>query len=713
MAAACPAPQPFEYARSGVATPIVPGTPIDAEADRIVSEDGVVTLEGDTVIDYQGRVLEAENARYDSASGEVFIDGALSFRDRGIRLDSRDARFDLDDNRFDTGESTYEIDVQGRRAVGRAESMAFGEDGRFALEGATYSGCPPGDESWLIRADSIRLDREAGIGTARGIVLDFKGVPIMAVPVFSFPIGPTRKTGFLAPSIGRSDSSGLELSLPWYWNIRPELDATFTPRLTSRRGALLQSELRYLNTQGRWQLDAEYLRDRELDGERRSFVHLSHLGYFSAHLESRIDASEVSDRDYFGDLGNSLEAASITHLERRAELLYERGPLSALARLQSFQTVDEDIVFEDRPYRRLPQLAARLSLPARFGLETELAGEFVYFDRDESLTGSRFDVQPRLSLPLAGEAWFLRPTFAHRLTHYALDGTSAADDGTITRSVNIFAVDGGLFFDRTRDVEGSVQTLEPRLYYLRVPYEEQGGIPLFDTAAFDFNISQLYRENRFSGADRVADTEQLSIGLTTRFVDGADGGEWFRASIGQILYFEDRRVALGEDERETRDTSDLVGELSTRVARDWVARGSIQWNADDDETVRGSLQLGFRPSDDRLLNVAHRVVSTGTSAETEQMDLSAFWPVGDAWRLAGRWNYSLDQQVSIESLIGIEYDSCCWALRFAAQRYISDDGSDHDTSVYLQLVLKGLAPVGQDYGSLLEGAVLGYRDELD
>ena len=449
-------------------------------------------------------------------------------------------------------------------------------------------------------------------------------------------------------------------------------------------------------------------------------MHLTHEGDFSAHLRSRIDASDVSDRDYFDDLGNSLEAASITHLEQRAELLYERGPLSALARLQSFQTVDEDIDFEDRPYRRLPQFLAHLELPTRFGVEAELAGEFVYFERDESITGSRIDLRPRLSLPLAGNAWFLRPSFAHRLTHYALNDTDASAEGTITRSLNTFAVDAGLFFDRVRDADGSVQTLEPRLYYLRVPYEEQGDIPLFDSAAFDFNISQLYRENRFSGADRVADTEQLSLGLSTRFIDGASGSERLRASVGQILYFEDRRVTLGPGGRETRDTSDFVGEVSAGFARHWIARGGIQWNPDEDETVRGSVQLGYRPADGRLLNVAHRVVSTGTGARsesvdlsTEQVDLSFLWPIGDAWRLAGRWNYSLDERVSIESLLGIEYDSCCWALRFAAQRYISDDGSDHDNSVYLQLVLKGLAPLGQNYGALLEGAILGYRDELD
>ena len=392
------------------------------------------------------------------------------------------------------------------------------------------------------------------------------------------------------------------------------------------------------------------------------------------------------------------------------------------------------VALDERPYRRVPQVAFRVEAEPRFGLQTELAGEFVYFDRDDSVTGPRMDLQPRVSLPLSGDAWFLRPTFAHRLTYYRLNNTAGSTDRSIERNVPTFAVDGGLFFDRTRDADGSVQTLEPRLFYLKVPYEDQSDIPLFDTAAFDFSISQLFRENRFSGSDRIADAEQLSIGLTTRFVDGRDGRERLRASVGQILYFEDRRVTLdagvadadapGADEDPPapgatplddgrRDVSDFVGELSAGLGHDWFGRANLQWNPDDDQTVRGSLLLSYRPEDGRLVNLAHRVVNTGTRAETEQIDLSALWPIGDAWRVAGRWNYSLDQEVSIETLVGLEYDSCCWALRFAARRFIADDGLDHETSAYLQLVLKGLAPVGQNYGALLEGAILGYRDELD
>lgn len=713
-AAECPVPA-YEY-KTGAAVIAASGNPVEATADRITSERDLISLDGNTTIDYLGRRLIAENAQYKADTGEVSIDGAMSFRGEGIVIESNNALFDIDDDVFETGDSVYEINLNGQRATGNASRLARTAEGLFELEDATYSTCPPGDKSWFIRARKIRLDPEEGIGTAERLTLNFKGVPLLAVPAFSFPISEKRKSGFLAPIFARGDNTGFELHLPWYWNIRPNVDATLVPRLMSRRGAQLQSELRYLDTQGMWTLSNEYLRDRERSGKRRSFSQLNHLGSFGPNWSTRIVASEVSDKDYFQDLGNSLELASITHLERVAEMRYQEGPLDALIRLQGFQTVDEAIAQTDRPYRRLPQFAASLHAPEyRLGIQASMDGEFVYFDRDDSVTGVRIDLQPRLSLPITRDAWFIEPSLSQRLTYYDLNNSGAALESSTGRSVPTFSLDSGLFFDRMLDSDGTVQTLEPRAFYLNVPYEDQNEIPLFDSSEFDFNISQLFRENRFSGGDRIADANQLSLGLTSRIISGVDGREIVRASVGQILYFEDRQVTLEPSDEvltsNTRDTSDFVAEVAGQLSEGWFAKGNIQWNQDEEQTVRSSILVSYKPDNSRIVNVAHRNVSDDLANASEQIDLSALWPIGNSWRLAGRWNYSLDDKTSIESLLGVEYDSCCWAFRFAARRYISDEGLDHDTNLYVQLVLKGLAPVGQNYGALLENAILGYRDD--
>lgn len=695
-----------------------------ASAEQILSDDNIVSLLGGAELAYLDKRIAADNVQYNTDTGEVTIDGDLTLAGEGIELSSNAANFDLDDDRFAVGETRYRVNVDGTRATGDARGMRGDPNGVFVLEGATYSTCPPEKLDWYIRADRLSLDTESGVGIAHGLGFRFKGVPVFGLPVFSFPIGTQRKTGFLAPALARSDETGFEVFLPWYWNIRPNLDATFTPRLMTRRGLQLQSELRYLDSQGAWTLTNEVLNDREFDDRWRGFTRLTHAGGFGSRVRTRIDAATVSDDEYFNDLGNNQRLARVTHLERVAEITYEDEFNTASARLQGFQTVDlasvgdqQDTNIEDTPYRRVPQINFTARSPRTpLGLETSLEGEVVFFDRRDSVTGSRVDLQPRISLPLSGNAWFVEPSFSHRVTWYGL--TDSGDQpSSPTRAVNTASVDAGVFLDRVLDDQGTVQTLEPRLFYLRVPFENQNDIPIFDTSSFDFNFSQLFRENRFSGVDRIADANQLSAALTSRIIDGESGQERLSAAIGQIHFFDDRRVRLPDETFadgnvvDTSSRSDLVTELSARVSDDWTARGNLQWNPDENQTVRGSVILTYRPDDKRLLNLGHRVVNTGTRAETEQLDISAVWPIRDNLRLAGRWNYSLDADVSLESLIGIEYDSCCYAVRFAARRYISDDDSSHDTTAYLQLVLKGLAPLGQNYGAVVENAILGYSDD--
>ncbi len=713
QAAQCPAPPDFVYQPSE-RIPFDPSAPVEATADSVSTDEGMVTLTGDTRITFQNRTLIAENARYNRETGEVEIAGNMSYESNGIRLSSSNAKFDLSQSTFATGRSEYEINLgEEDRATGDASAMVRDDRGLFKLQDATYSTCPPGDKSWFIKAREIILDTEEGIGTANRISLNFQGVPVFAVPTFSFPIGPKRKTGFLAPVLARSESTGFELHMPWYWNIRPNLDATFTPRITTKRGTQLKSEFRYLNKLGDWRLDYEYLYDDERIPEerQRTFSRLRHAGSFGEHWSTELDASAVSDKDYFEDLGDSLQIASISHLERRADLRYDDKIYSFLARVQSYQTVDKTIAAEDRPYKRLPQFKFNADWPKlRFGAEADLDAELVYFDRDSSKTALRFDVQPRISWPVNRPAWFFKPTLTTRYTYYDINNAGAGNPSQITRAFSTTSVDAGLFFDRAINNKGRIQTLEPRLFYLRVPHENQDQIPVFDSAELDFNFSQLFRENRFSGSDRVADANQLSLALTSRLIEGPTGREQLLASFGQIFYFADRRVTLDNTAVDKREVSDFVAEVSADLDNDWNFKTSLQWNPDDTRTVRSSALLSYRPAKDRIFNIGHRLVNTGSSAETEQLDLSFLWPVRDSWRVAGRWNYSLAGDTSIESMLGIEYEDCCWAFRLAARRYISDDGSDHDKTYYLQLVLKGLAPLGENIGELLETGVLGYQD---
>lgn len=685
---------------------------VDATADAVASEDGTITLNGSSLISYQGREIRADKATYDSVSGKVKINGELSYTTPEFKLDSKDATVDINNDTFQSGESSYLLTLDGKIAQGRASRLVRDEKERVKLWDATYSSCPPNSEAWKLKARKIRLDSKEGIGTAKNITLSFKGVPILYAPAFSFPINNKRKSGFLAPSFRQSENTGFEILIPWYWNISPNLDATFTPRYMTQRGTQIQGEFRYKNRIGDWDLNTEYLYEND-ENEARRFTRFRHDGRLSRRWTSRIDASFVTDKDYFTDFGDSLDIASITHLDRRAEARYRDNINDFLIRVQRYQTVDSDIAAEERPYQRLPQLSWNAVLPkSSEGFKSKMSSELVYFDREDSVTGSRLDLNPSVSLPVRSDSWFITPTAGLRYTSYQLENIEETndeliDDTQVTRNLPYGSIDGGLFFDRHSGDQGSVQTLEPRIFYLRVPYEDQTNIPIFDSGELDFNFSQLFRENRFSGADRVADANQLTTALTTRFIDGPSGREQLRASIGQIIYFDDRKVFLEGESIERRGSSDIVGEISAELKNDWVVKTNLQWNPYNSTTVRSAVQLSYRPGEDRLFNVAHRRIQ----GKTEQVDFSAYWPLNDRWTASGRWNFSLDSDTSIEATVGIEYESCCWAFRFASRRYISDNGLDHETNYFVELILKGLAPVGDNVGALLESGVLGYSDK--
>lgn len=671
-------------------------------ADRVILQDNVD-------LERQGERLSADNIELNRTTGEMIANGNVFYRTRELELRGQEVTTDQANGTFQIGEAEYGINTGPFIAQGRAKAISRDGKQKVHLDDATYSICPPEDEDWRIEAGSVTLNQELGIGTATNIVVDFMDVPIFYSPWFSFPIGRVRKTGLLMPSLGENRNTGIEFYQPFYWNIAPQADATFTLRNMSKRGNQLQSELRYLTRVGTWQINGENMSsDERFNNEARSFTRLNHAGNYGNGWTTSIDASSVSDSDYFDDLGDSLKLASISHLERRADLAYSNDHLRFQARAQRYQTVDSNIAAADRPYQRLPQLTFDgRAANHPYGLSFSLRSELVHFDREDSVVGNRFDIRPRLTLPLSRTAWFLKPSLSMWYTAYDLDDRTDGKSESITREVPVFSVDAGLFFDRYLDNSDDTISLEPRMFYLNVPYRDQSDIPLFDTAKLDFSFSQLFRENRFSGTDRVGDTEQLTLAMTSRYIEGATGRERLRGSIGQIFYKNDRQVTLNNDETvETDTSSDIAAEIAGQLDDHWSLRSSMQWGPNNDATQLGSTSFSYR-NDQKLFNLAHRYQRD----KHDQIDISFRWPINSQWTTLGRWNYSLDEEKDLETVIGIEYDSCCWAFRAAGRRYITDDGNDTTNTFFMQLILKELAPVGRDVGSIFERGILGYTDD--
>ncbi len=663
------------------------------------------TLKGNVEVVRASGELHADTVLYDRQTQILDSAGNIEYWNPDIYATGSQAHFELDSNQGWINDVHYRL--VGTRGRGEAATVSMGGRNVLLLEKATYSTCPPGPPDWLFLAKSIKLDRLAQAGTARNVKVLFKGVPIFYSPYLSFPLSHARKTGFLTPSFGSSAEVGAEVTVPFYWNIAPQMDATIGVREMSKRGPMLQGQFRYLLPRGEGQAALEYMpKDRQL-GESRGLYTFRHAQDLGQRWHTDLNLNHVTDHRYFEQLGTNLEVSSTSYLERRADLTYQGDAWGALGRLQGYQTINDNIAPADRPYHRVPQLVAATSLPQKNRrLNLSLYGEFVRFERDFGVTGNRIDLNPAVSFPIRTPATFLVPRLALRHTRYALENVAPGVSTSPKRTTPTASLDSGVYFDRELQIgsRAYTQTLEPRLYYLYVPFRNQSNLPVFDTAAYTFNFAQLFREERFSGADRVGDANQATLALTTRLLDKATGDERVRLSIGQIHYFKDRKVTLPGEPVERTRSSDLVAEIAAQVARAWQVRAGFQQDTSHNLTQKSALAVRYQPDSDRVLNLGYRFVR----GAVEQADVSTRWPLSNHLAVVGRFNYALPEKRVLESFGGLEYESCCWALRTVVRRYLNSVEGTHLTGIFLQLELKGLGSLGQKTRSFLQQQIPGY-----
>jgi LPS-assembly protein len=713
-AAADDCPQPVRA--TGVARPQTPqsapdlaDTPIEYEADGVeATRDGKMLLQGDVLIQQGERTLKTRNAEYDSESQSFSVDEKVEYADPNLKVSGTSAQVDQ------VGGATFEgaeFELKERNARGSADRIQVTRENQLKLDNVRYTTCPLGQEDWVIRASDIDIRQRAGLGFGRGVRLDFKGVPILYTPFISFPVGNQRKSGFLFPTIGTSTRSGSSLSVPWYWNIAPNYDATFLPTWFSKRGGKLDTEFRFLTDLGRGTLEAEYLPDDKEFGDSRSYLRFVDRSDFTDTLRLDIDAANVSDSAWFEDFGLGPEGTSISYLQRTASLTYLTQHWLAVLRAQNFQTIDDiGIPPELRPHTLVPQLAVRAGFPNQlagleFGLDLEV-GDFAHNYEDRVTTGWRVDAAPEIRWPLRGAGVYLEPAASWRYTSYRLDDTGPArDDDSPSRAAPIMSVDGGLIFERPSGSRGQrVQTLEPRFMYLYVPFRNQDDLPVFDTAPADLNLVQLFRTNRYVGADRLSDANQITVGFTSRLLDAETGKQFISGTVGQSYYFDEPRVVLPGEVLEDPEFSDIIAELDVTAFGDWNVGMGVQWDPRETRSEKGDVQLQYKPEFDRVVNVGYRFRRDGI----EQVDGSVAWPIGDSWSAYARLVYSLEDAKSLDQFAGLEYRSCCWRIRAVARRYVSDRTGDTDTSFLLQLELNGLSSVGVGADAFLERSIRGY-----
>lgn len=661
----------------------------------LMQEAGLSNLAGSVKLVQGDKQFSADALDYDSENKRVRVKAESLFRNKEFIIRSREASFDL--NSEEGVFSGTDFTLPSRGARGSASRVTLNSEGQAEIRDASYTSCAPDSQAWYLRASDIRMDREEGLGTATNARLVFGGVPIFYTPWLQFPIDNRRRTGLLYPTIGESSPTGLDIRVPVYLNLHPSVDATLTPRIMSRRGVQLNTGVRYLLNQGEGTLEYEYLNKDNLTDEQRTYFSADNKGLISSRLSYAVQYGDASDRQYFEDLGGQGNYATRTHLERSAQFEYdEPAAYTIKAQVQDYQTVASNVAPIDEPYARLPQIVVNARTKnSLLGLRPGIDAEFVNFARDDSIEGQRTDLAPYLRMDRQEAAWFASARADYRYTQYQLTGVGAGQPTTPERAIPQFSADAGLRFERALQ-DGRLQTLEPRVFYLYTPFRNQDVLPVFDSGEPDFEFTQLFSRNRFSGVDRLADANQIAIAATSRLLDPETGVVRFSASVGQLFRMTAPRVSLPGTPPPDSGATDFIASLDYRLSDRWSYITTAQWSPSQEKFNRSSLGVRYREND-RRADLSYRYRQN----ILEQLDFAASLPVIQQWRLATRLRYSLRDSSPLDSLLGVEYDTCCYALRASYRRFIATTAGEYNTGIYIQLELKGLTRIGTGFDKLL------------
>jgi LPS-assembly protein len=673
-------------------------------ADRIESTaPGVVEASGDVEARQAGQNFFADWLRYDTTLNEVEARGQVRLEQPALAVSGDSFRLNLDDYSGELTQPVYQFTAEPGR--GGASRIGFIDKDHYKLEDATYTTCPVDNDDWFLKVRDLDIDKTRNVGVARNASLHFLGVPILYTPWMDFPLDDARKTGVLGPTIGTTERSGLDLLVPYYFNLAPNYDATLYPRVLSKRGVQLGGEFRYLLNSFHGENRVEYLPDDRVADLSRWSVALNNQVSVSPSTRAGMQFNRVSDDDYFRDLSNLISTTSLSHLNREVWLITQHANWNAELRAQSFQTLQDStaLVPIAEPYSRLPHARLGMSRPLAGGLKFKLESEATRFAHSTQVEGTRVLAYPTLRLPLTNSFGFVTPQIGWHSTYYELDDSVA--EQRITRDLPIVSLDSGVFFDRPfrfagRDYE---QTLEPRAYYVYAPYREQDAIPVFDSALLDFSYAQMFTENQFIGGDRINDANQLTLAVTSRFTEGTSGLERLRLTLGQRYYFSTQQVTLPGVAPRSTNATDLLAAVNGQVTRAWRIDTAWQLDTENGETIRQNLGASYRPGPGRALNFGYRFIDQ----TTEQIDLSGQWPLGRRWYGMFRYNYSFEDDKLVEGLAGLEYNAGCWSVRTVYQRLATKEDQTTD-ALFLQLELSGMGRIGANPLDVLKQSVPGY-----
>jgi len=768
--------------------------PVRVGASATEAQGNIARLEGDVQVSQGYRQIRSDHAVIDQGARTVQLEDNIQLREPGLLMLGGSAYVNIDSGDVRMNDATYVLHEMGIR--GTASRLSRAGDGVIFVDDATYTSCEPGSNAWSLVSSNISVDVNTNIVEARHVRLHIKDWPVFYFPWMRYSLSENRTSGLLFPHLSTSNDNGFDYAQPIYLNLAPNYDATLTPRLVEERGTMAEVEMRHMSRYTHSEFSGAYLWEDKggklgetspdpvtgllpYEGSDRWLINVEHIGGLKRDWSTLVDYTEVSDSDYFLDLDNAtLEVSSRSHLNQAVAVGYRTDNWRSSITAQKYQTIAKTLILDEngipqnilefkQQYQQMPRL--ELNGDYRFNstdLTLTLNHEFTLFEHadddtpnsgagfnrdseDTQITGNRLRANYQLAWDRHWLWGYFRPGV--QMSYLAYDLRNPVKNSTDTRptlAVPASFIDAGLQFERDNPWrDESIQTLEPRIFYLNSRFKDQSELPNFDTSEMTFTYQQLFRTDRFTGGDRVGDAEQVTLGITTRLIDADTGREQLHASIGQIFYLADRRVSLNpliseavfndpslqenlnltaQDDLQslTRDQSDYAAELGAQIWGDWRVQTDILYDRDTGLVNKGNVSFRFNNQGTGVVNLSYRYTRRDENPtlsepdqDIEQTDASFFLPVSMNWRIIGRWNHDLTNSRELEVFTGLEYNDCCWRASLVARRWLDRDDTAtlpeenlvHDKGIFFQVLFKGLAGSSSSVDNILTDSIYGYQ----
>jgi LPS-assembly protein len=676
--------------------------------------DRKMKAKGNAILKKGNKTIKAEVIEYDEVSekiittGNTNIDlGSMSLRGSNLSFKLSDETGQMDDASFNFKNSDKQEKSVIKKGVvvtkrsydfrGDAKAIFFEGENKKRFQSSRITTCEADSDDWYLKSSNMEVNTKTDRANASNAILEFKGLPVLYTPYIDFSLNKNRKSGFLGSTFGTTSQSGFEFRVPYYFNISPNMDATLTARYLGKRGPLADGEFRYLteNYSGFNQL--QYMNHDQSSGQdNRYYVKLDHQHKFNNGWSASYNFQKVSDDTYFSDLATMIQVTSVVNLPQRANISYAGDTWKFNALTEKYQTLLKET--SNSPYQRLPQL----NLSGRKDFDSyilDLKSQWAYFDRDEKFnekpTGSRLSITPSITVPFAESYGYIKPKLSANIRSYNLNNSRIGNKDIFTP---IFSVDSAMYFDRTVNLQNQnfTNTLEPRLFYVYIPYKDQSALPNFDTGLADLNMHTLFSENQHNGQDKINDANQLTASITSKFID-KNGKERLSGILAQRYYFEDRKI-FGTGLNAKKANSDIFMGATARLANSLNLDAMFQYDPDSSKLLRSTLSSRYNPEPGKILNLSYRMIENVAYNDQalKVFNASGQWPLGNRFYSIARYNYDLKTSQTIEVLGGVEYDGGCWVARTIFDRISLPTNPEPNYTLFVQLELNGLGTIGSE-----------------